>query len=199
MAKCSICNKDMLTAKGCRPYALLINGERYERIKFGDPGDWGEYRDDGARCGDCGAVKGHYHHGGCDVERCPACGGQLISCDCNPREFREGTRGRIDNFLATAYDFYKRDWMAAHRYTEADLLGVYKLYRRDAGKEGLSDEKFEEYLLVNGFDGKGEVYRNVAGFMGNELMDDAYLRRILPEKVYTSNADIIRRWVAMSQ
>src|SRR5947209_8780073 len=34
------------------------------------------------RCGDCHALEGEYHELGCDLERCPFCGGQLISCDC---------------------------------------------------------------------------------------------------------------------
>lgn len=38
--------------------------------------------EEGERCHDCGALKGHYHHWGCDAERCPACYGQLIGCDC---------------------------------------------------------------------------------------------------------------------
>ena len=33
-------------------------------------------------CHDCGAVEGQYHHFGCDMERCPFCGRQLISCHC---------------------------------------------------------------------------------------------------------------------
>lgn len=33
-------------------------------------------------CHDCGAVEGQYHQFGCDMERCPFCGRQLISCDC---------------------------------------------------------------------------------------------------------------------
>lgn len=34
------------------------------------------------RCHDCGVKEGQLHEGGCDMERCPFCGGQLIGCDC---------------------------------------------------------------------------------------------------------------------
>lgn len=34
------------------------------------------------KCHDCGVKEGEIHDLGCDMERCPFCGGQLISCDC---------------------------------------------------------------------------------------------------------------------
>lgn len=45
-------------------------------------------------CHDCGANPGEYHEMGCDVERCPDCGSQMIACNCDdPREtFDEGER-----------------------------------------------------------------------------------------------------------
>jgi predicted Zn-ribbon and HTH transcriptional regulator len=35
-----------------------------------------------AKCDACGTSKHHYHFLGCDMERCPKCKGQLISCEC---------------------------------------------------------------------------------------------------------------------
>lgn len=65
-------------AQEIRTYLVTRN---LPRVPYGDEGeDWGA---DERPCHDCGAQKGEYHVPGCDVERCPACGGQSISCDCD--------------------------------------------------------------------------------------------------------------------
>ncbi len=61
-----------------------IRGVTYARIRFGqEDDDWGSAR---GPCHDCAAIAGEFHVSGCDVERCPACRGQAISCECEDDE-----------------------------------------------------------------------------------------------------------------
>lgn len=78
-ATCEFCNQRMLKANGCTYTHLECNGKLYPRRKHGEEGH--AFPED-LRCHDCGAKVGYYHHFGCDMERCPICGRQLISCDC---------------------------------------------------------------------------------------------------------------------
>ena len=82
MARCDICGREMLTAKGCNIQTVHIGGKAYKRIRCGDPRDFGADLGNGERCHDCGAMVGGIHHWGCDAERCPVCGGQMIGCEC---------------------------------------------------------------------------------------------------------------------
>lgn len=74
----------MRTASSCSPRSrrfprITIEGQVYEPIRFGKEQNRVLAFD---CCPDCGAVSGGTHHPGCDLEECPACGGQIISCRC---------------------------------------------------------------------------------------------------------------------
>lgn len=76
--KCDDCLEDMLddSVKTCTERTIEIHGTEFSRDA--------KYYDKNSRCHDCNIVNisGNIHHAGCDMERCPCCGGQLISCGC---------------------------------------------------------------------------------------------------------------------
>ena len=68
-----------------------IGGKIHPRVRYGDEAaDWGAGNQP---CRDCAVMKGQLHVPGCDVERCPVCGGQVISCAC-PYEDDQDPGGR---------------------------------------------------------------------------------------------------------
>jgi hypothetical protein len=56
-------------------------------------------------CGDCGTKEGQLHILGCDMERCPFCGNQLISCQCGYKKL--------------GIDISPGSWAYSHGLTEA--------------------------------------------------------------------------------
>ena len=84
-ATCTWCGLPM-NGVGCVGAAAVVDGVRYYRWTFGPPSEGsvfdGRARDGATRCHDCEAPVGGLHHPGCDLERCPRCLGQRISCGC---------------------------------------------------------------------------------------------------------------------
>jgi len=86
MAICGYCKKEMMespdTCTGNHEVEFP-DGEKLPSIPY-------YYDEDpGRRCHDCNVAVGGFHHPGCDMERCPLCGGQLISCGCLDTEDEE--------------------------------------------------------------------------------------------------------------
>lgn len=90
-AVCDDCDQHMLEVDGCslEVYVHPEGDKVYPRIKYGHEtrANYGR-NDDGSmmkdwRCSDCGCFTDNFHHPGCDVEECPRCHRQFISCDCN--------------------------------------------------------------------------------------------------------------------
>jgi hypothetical protein len=60
---------------------VIINGTERERVRYGEEAQ--DRAADRQPCRDCGVVKGQLHVINCDVEQCPVCGRQAITCDCD--------------------------------------------------------------------------------------------------------------------
>ncbi|HEY8789738.1 MAG TPA: hypothetical protein VIM10_11480 [Actinopolymorphaceae bacterium] len=76
--KCDWCQHEMSQGLACNSPTYAIAGRTFQRIAFVP------HRGDlDAQCHDCLTTVGGLHHPGCDVERCPRCGGQAIGCGCH--------------------------------------------------------------------------------------------------------------------
>lgn len=77
MAVCHCCKQEMLNHVACTAATVEYpDGQTLPSMPHANT--------DGSadRCHDCGTPAGGFHHPGCDDERCPRCGGQLIGCGC---------------------------------------------------------------------------------------------------------------------
>jgi hypothetical protein len=86
MVVCKHCNQEMLEANSCI--------KRMSRqIPFGEETIHGWIKEGwNFVCGDCGILVGGFHHTNCDIEECPYCHGQRLSCSCG----RKGMIGLLD-------------------------------------------------------------------------------------------------------
>jgi hypothetical protein len=77
MAVCPYCEQEMTAGVSCtvEQYGDFVDGVERERIRYG-------FELLPPFCVDCRAPLGELHHPGCDVELCPKCRRQAISCEC---------------------------------------------------------------------------------------------------------------------
>ncbi|MCU1355150.1 MAG: hypothetical protein JWM89_568 [Acidimicrobiales bacterium] len=81
MAACNYCSQEMLDGISYSVEVLHRDGAPFPLKPFGKDRQ-GRYKRPDGRCGDCGVPVGGFHHLGCDVQRCPCCRHQMISCGC---------------------------------------------------------------------------------------------------------------------
>jgi hypothetical protein len=82
MAKCEWCNQEMMDLENVTTCTENIEVEFLDGTKMESVVYAPDYGEADHRCHDCNIMRGGKHHPGCDMERCPKCGGQLISCGC---------------------------------------------------------------------------------------------------------------------
>jgi hypothetical protein len=61
---------------------VIVDGVAHDRVRYGDASDLMSVTPEGP-CHDCSVLPGQLHAFMCDAERCPACLGQSLSCDCD--------------------------------------------------------------------------------------------------------------------
>ena len=78
MAMCTWCHQEMRTARTCTVGVFHVAGRPITMVAFGRE----QWRPKPSRCGDCGVARDGWHHPGCDLQECPVCAGQMLSCGC---------------------------------------------------------------------------------------------------------------------
>lgn len=87
----------------------LIKGKLYDPILFGDEDEDWVGNEENPTCGDCGVHVGEKHLDMCDIERCPACGLQFISCDCGIKyELEEKDMKDLDKYIKKQ-EYYNKE------------------------------------------------------------------------------------------
>ena len=108
LESCEDCGKRVGRANSCTLDGIILDGKQYVRDKT-HYFDEERQPDSKERCHGCGILlrPGNVHHFGCDDERCPKCGEQLITCDCEITELVQGKNGKRVDKSAWKMSFIK--------------------------------------------------------------------------------------------
>ena len=145
MAMCQWCRGEMTAVASCTVVALHRDGRPIGMVPWGREFGWSAR----ARCQDCGVMPSRFHHPGCDVQECPLCGRQLLSCGCRfdedgPDEADDEDRDQFE-IDVTVPDLRSVGGVVLERWvdhngcpTERRLLdgGMEVVYHEDAVPEG---------------------------------------------------------------
>lgn len=121
MAICTWCQQEMHDRIGCN---LTVFGDFEDlqprrRIPFGkEMGSVGQQE----HCPDCLSPIDAFHHPGCDIEQCPRCDKQAVTCGCAV-QFRPSAKA-----LAATLDIYRRDNQVV---SETEILVYTDIYALD--------------------------------------------------------------------
>ena len=87
-------------------------------------------------CHDCVAREGELHVFGCDMERCPFCGGQLIGCGC----FSELVNEDEEKFVKLVKAKGRIPWVQIPNFCGLCGLAWPKMFN-------VPDEEWEKYVI----------------------------------------------------
>ena len=117
----------------------LIKGKLYDPILFGDEDEDWVGDEENPTCGDCGVHVGEKHLDMCDIERCPACGLQFISCDCGIKyELEEKDMKDLDKYIKKQEYYNKEKYKNTQRILKE--IAEYKANSRKSKNKKYNSE-----------------------------------------------------------
>lgn len=88
---CKWCNKDMNNSEGCNAHVVKVGKATFVSVVYGKETNITQPKRR-KHCGDCNATRGHRHHYRCDLEECPVCHEQYLTCEHGVKGQYSGTR-----------------------------------------------------------------------------------------------------------